>query len=262
MSIGISQRKLSNIVAKCLEKDPTNRYQSAEELDEGSSRVARQERGEIPISASSVRLRMNRIRELPWPRLAVAGLLIVAFAAGIAWYIIRRQQAANSVAHAPVTVLVGDFANHTGDPVLDDTLEPMLGVALEGASFINAYSRGDARKLAKKLPNPTDKLDEQSARLVAVNQGVSAVITGEINLRGDQYDISAIALDAVSGKELAKADITVANKQEILSDLPKLAAPIRKALGDSTPASVQFDEVSGGFAAASLEAVHQDALAS
>ena len=87
------------------------------------------------------------------------------------------------------------------------------------------------------------------------------MITGEINLRGDEYDISAIALDAVSGKVLAKADVTVANKQEILSSLPKLAAPIRKALGDTTPASVQFDEVSGGFKAASLEAVHQEALA-
>ena len=41
----------------------------------------------------------------------------------------------------------------------------------------SAYSRGDARKLAKKLPNPTDKLDVQSARLVAVDQGVNAVIT-------------------------------------------------------------------------------------
>src|SRR5581483_698808 len=36
--------------------------------------------------------------------------------------------------------------------------------------------------------------------------------------------------------------------------------PIRKALGDTTPASVQFQEVSGGFSADSLEAVHQDAL--
>jgi tetratricopeptide (TPR) repeat protein len=63
----------------------------------------------------------------------------------------------------------------------------------------------------------------------------------------------------VSGKVLAKAEVTVSNKQEILSSLPKLAAPIRKALGDSTPASVQFDEVSGGFTAASLEAVHEDA---
>ena len=155
---------------------------------------------------------------------------------------------------------MGDFANHTGDPVLDNTLEPMLGVAMEGASFINAYSRGDARKLAKKLPNPTDKLDEQSVRLVAMNQACNAVITGDISLRGDKYDISAIALDAVSGNVLAKAEVTVDNKQQILSELPKLAEPILKALGDTTPASLQFEKVSGGFTAASLEAVHQDAL--
>ncbi|HMG86784.1 MAG TPA: protein kinase [Terracidiphilus sp.] len=251
--------KLSNIVSKCLEKDPANRYQNAEALD--ADLRAWQGRGEgKKVSASSAQLRLNRIRELPWPRLAIAGGLIVAIAAGIAWYVIGRHQSATTVAHSPVSVLVGDFANHTGDPVLDNTLEQMLGVALEGASFINAYSRGDARKLASKLPNPSDKLDEQSARLVAVNQGVNTVITGDISLRGDQYDISAIALDAVSGKVLGKADVTVANKQEILSDLPKLAAPLRQALGDTTPASVQFGEVSGGFTAASLEAVHQDAL--
>ena len=64
----------------------------------------------------------------------------------------------------------------------------------------------------------------------------------------------------MSGKELAKSEITVANKQDILNSLPKLAAPIRKALGDATPASVQFNEVSGGFTAASLEAVHEAAI--
>jgi len=237
---------LSNIVAKCLEKEPAKRYQNAEELDadlcawQGKSVVGR-------VSASSGQLRLNRIREHKWLILAVAGVLIVAIGAGIAWYVNRRQQAAKSLAHAPVSVL-------------DNTLEPMLGVALEGASFINAYSRGDARKLAEKLPNPTDTLDPQSARLVAVNQGVNAVISGDINKQGDKYDISATAVDAVSGDVLAKADITVANKQDILSDLPKLAAPLRKALGDTTPASVQFNEVSGGFTAASLEAVHQDSL--
>jgi len=250
---------LSNIVAKCLEKDPGNRYQNADELD-ADLRAWQGRGGGKKVTASSARLRMIRLKELPWQRLAVMGVLIVAIAAAIAWYGIRRQQAAKSGSHGPVSVLVGDFANHTGDPVLDNTLEPMLGVALEGASFINSYSRGDARKQAMKLSNPTDKLDEQSARLVAVNQGVNAVVTGEINLRGDEYDISAIALDAVTGNVLAKSDVTVSNKQEILSSLPKLAAPIRKALGDTTPTSVQFDAVSGGFAAASLEAVHQDAL--
>jgi predicted Ser/Thr protein kinase len=250
---------LSNIVAKCLEKDPASRYQSAEELDADLRAWQGRSPGKT-VTAPAPRRVAKSARKLPWLPIGVGGVLILAIAGGSAWYFRGKPQAGTLVAHAPVSVLIGDFANHTGDSVLDNTLEPMLGVAMEGASFINVYSRGDARKLAKKLPNPTDTLDEQSSRLVAMNQGINAVITGDISLRGDQYDISAIALDAVSGSVLAKADVTVANKQEILSELPKLAVPIRKALGDTTPASVQFDEVSGGFTASSLEAVHQDAL--
>ena len=245
---------LSQIVAKCLERDPAKRYQNADELD---AALCAWQGKSGDKSASSGR---RRIAELTWPLLWVPLVLIVVIAAGFGWYLFRSRQAAKTLAHAPVSVLVGDFANHTGDSVLDNTLEPMLGVALEGASFINAYSRADAHVLAKKLPNPSDNLDEQSARLVAVNQGVNAVISGDINLHGDKYDISATARDAVSGDVLAKADITVDNKQEILSELPRLAAPLRKGLGDTTPASIQFNEVSGGFTAASLDAVHQDSL--
>lgn len=251
---------LSNIVAKCLEKDPANRYQSAAELD--ADLRAWQGRGNgQKVSATAARMRMNRIRELPWTRFAVTGALVLAVAAGFAWVLARRQQSAQSGPPAPVSVLVADFSNLTGDPLLDNTIEPMLGEALEGASFVNLFSRTDARRLAAKLPHPTGKLDEQSARLVAVNQDINAVVTGEISLRGDEYDISAITLDAVSGKVLVKSEISVANKQQILSRLPGLAVPIRKALGDSTPASRQFDEVAGGFKAASLEAVHQASIA-
>src|SRR4029079_4530265 len=142
---------LSNIIAKCLEKDPANRYQRTEELEAD----LRSWKATGKVSASSVRLKMNRLREVPWPRLAMAGILIVAIAAGISWFVISRQRAAAPVAHGPVSVLVGDFANHTGDPLLDNSLEQMLGVALEGASLINAYSRGAARKQAGTLSHPT-----------------------------------------------------------------------------------------------------------
>jgi eukaryotic-like serine/threonine-protein kinase len=250
---------LSNIVVKCLEKEPAHRYQSAEELD-ADLRAWQGKGGGKKVSASSMRRRMIRVRELPWKNLAIAGALILAIAAGVAWFMVKRQQTASSAPHGPVSVLVADFENHTGDPVLDNTLEPMLGLALEGASFVNVYGRGDARKLAGKLPHPTDKLDEQSARLVAVSQDVNAVVTGEINLRGDEYDISAMVLDSSSGKVLATSEVNVANKQDIIDSLPKLAVPLRKALGDSTSASAQFKEVSGGFKAASLEAVHEASI--
>src|SRR5581483_10487169 len=39
------------------------------------------------------------------------------------------------------------------------------------------------------------------------------------------------------------------------------AAPIRKALGDTTPESVQLAEAQGGFSAANLEAVHEYGIA-
>jgi len=253
---------LSGIVSKCLERDLNERYQTAAAiLADLNTWKDKRAAGTIRFDAAVKPLG----RTLPWPLITgVLTVIIMAIAGLIAVPSMRHRifggRAESTGPHQPVTVLVADFANHTGDPILDDTLEPMVNVALEGASFVNAYSRGDARKLARKLPNPTDKLDEQSARLVAVNQNVNAVITGEISLRGSQYDISAIALDAVSGNVLAKADVTVANKQEILRDLPRLVAPIRKALGDTTPSSVQFDAVSGGFNAGSLEAVHQDAL--
>ena len=64
-------------------------------------------------------------------------------------------------------------------------------------------------------------------------------------------------MDAVTGKNLAKADVTAANKDDVLLDVPKLAAPIRKALGDTTPESVQLAAAQGSFAASNLEAVHQ-----
>jgi len=244
-------RALSNIVARALEIEPENRWASAREM------ALQLEIWLGPSAESSTIFLAKRTPAYwKWASAALALLLIVAVVA------LRFKNPKPKAAHPPVSVLVADFTNHTGDPLFDDTLEPMFNVALEGASFVNAFSRGEARKLAQKLPHPTDKLDEQPARLVAVSQGIGAVVTGELSQRGDTYSLSATALDAVSGNLIAKAAVTAGNKDEVLLVIPKLAAPIRKALGDSTPQSVQLIAAGGAFQAASLEAVHQYAIGS
>ena len=246
---------LSEIVARCLEIDPNARFQSARELHDA---LESWQKG----SGATVRLRTVRwVRQgLRGWRWVAAGAALVAL--GAAAFVMRSRLTLKPVTgHAPVTVLVADFTNHTGDAVFDNTLEPMFNVALEGASFINAYNRGSARKLAEKLPNPTDKLDEQPARLVALSQGISTVIAGEISRRGDSYDVSAIALDAATGNVIAKADATAANKDQVLGTVPKLVAPIRKALGDATPEAAQLERAGGAFTAASLEVAHQYGVA-
>ena len=250
---------LSNIISKCLERDPALRYQSAQAvLDDlhawqGKSSKSR-------ISASAPRLLLNRARELPW-RWGTITVLAIVMVVGATWYLSRRGRVRVVTQHPPVSVLVADFQNNTSDSLFDGTLEPMFNVALEGASFINAYNRGNARNLAGKLPTPTSKLDDKTARLVAVGEGVNAVVTGSLSSRGNGYRLSVEAIDAVTGKTLANADINAANKDELLLAVPKLASPIRKALGDSTPESVQLAATQGSFAAGNLEAVHYYSIA-
>jgi tetratricopeptide (TPR) repeat protein len=192
---------------------------------------------------------------------ALVVLLVIAAAVGL-WLRSRigtGAAKAPSAGHAPVSVLVADFDNRTGEAVFDDTLEPMFNVALEGASFLNTFNRRQARALASKLPNPTDKLDEQAARLIAVSEGIDVVLTGSLSRGGDGYRVSVQALDGRTGRSVAAPEATVKTKDEVLRVIPKIVAPIRKALGDSTPEAAQLRAVSGAFTAASLEAVRLDA---
>jgi Flp pilus assembly protein TadD len=245
-------KEISDIVAKLLEIDPANRFSNAGELAWrleswlGISNPGLTATGPVALPAAKA--------IFSWKWIA-AGIVLLLASGGVAFWL--KGPAKPKAPHAPVSVLVGDFTNHTGDPIFDGTLEPMLNVALEGASFVNAFSRGDARKLAQKLPHPTDKLDEQPARLVAINQGIGAVVIGELSRRGEKYNLSATALDAATGNVIQKAETTAANKDEVLLAIPKLAAPIRRALGDTTPESDQLEAARGSFTAASLESVHQ-----
>jgi tetratricopeptide (TPR) repeat protein/predicted Ser/Thr protein kinase len=248
---------LSDIVAKCLERDVDQRYQNVQEILSDLDAF----QGSRPVMASIAGTMQAPVikKAVPWKWIG-AGALALVVAAG-AWTLRSKFGGSpvvpNNAARAPVSILVADFTNHTGDKIFDGTLEPMFNAALEGASFINAYNRGTARRMAQKLPNPTDKLDEQPARLVALSQGVNAVVTGEISRRGAKYNVSAMALDAASGNVIAKSEVTVANKEEVLPAIPKLAAPIRNAMGDTTTESAQLERTGGAFTASSLEVVHQ-----
>ncbi|HEV3481298.1 MAG TPA: serine/threonine-protein kinase [Candidatus Acidoferrales bacterium] len=250
---------LSDIVAKCLEIQPQDRFQTAREMYDALEAWKNGAAAPIWIRTLRSARRSLRRRDVKLSAAAVGAVVALLLVAVITYQLKKPSKPA--VAHAPLSVLVADFTNSTGDPIFDDTLEPMFNVALEGASFINAYNRGAARKLARQLPHPTDKLSEQPARLVAISQGVGAVVTGELSRRGGKYSLSATALDAVSGNVIARTEVTAANKDEVLLAIPKLAAPIRRALGDTTPESVQLAATLGTFSTTSLEAVHQYGLA-
>jgi eukaryotic-like serine/threonine-protein kinase len=246
---------LSNIVSKCLERDPGLRYRSADEL---LSDLWAWQGKSGRVSASSTQLRMNRLRELGWLRVAAVLVLAGALVGGAVWYLGKGNTAAQKV-HEPVSVLVADFQNNTSDSVFDGTLEPTFNLALEGASFISAYSRGDARKAAVLLKPGVAALDESLARLVAQREGVSAVVSGSISPERQGYKITARAVDSVTGNVISTQQISVQNKDDVLHSVGVLAAKLRQVLGDATPESAQLLQMAT-FSSSSLDASHEYAL--
>ena len=87
--------------------------------------------------------------------------------------------------------------------MFDGVLEQAFGLGLEGASFITAYPQRDALRSAAAI-KAGSRLDEQTARLVAVRDGVKLVLAGSRQSVGvvGLRDVGT-AIDAADGKDVA-----------------------------------------------------------
>ncbi len=245
-------QQLADIVAKCLELDPKERFQSAREINDA---LEAWKKG----TAESLSLRSHRwkrkLAAFPWK--PVAAILILAIVGAAAYVLKGRFTRVPATAHAPVTVMIADFTNHTGDAVFTGTLESTLKLALEGASFISAYDRTRLRDLG--VP-PAATLDESKAQEIAANQGLNVVISGSLDKQDNAYTLSLRAVQAITGKTLVTAEESASNKNQVLFAVTKLGTDVRQALGDATSASDQRFSMET-LTVASIEAVHEYSLA-
>ncbi len=239
---------LQRIIERCLTVDLKLRYQKVQEILDD-------------LNAESVKTTIRRrTMSNRWLRPAAAAVaLAVLLAAGGVW-MYRKGRSAEPTVQKTQSVLVADFANHTGDPVFDGTLEPAFTIALEGASFVSSYSRNAARKVAAQLSPGATGLDQTLARLVAVREGVNVVTSGSVDKRGDGYEVSVRAIEAATGKTIATDQEKASGKEGVLASVARLAAQVRGALGDATPQSTQL-AAAETYTAGSLEAAHEYALA-
>lgn len=153
----------------------------------------------------------------------------------------------------PISVLIADFDNQTGNPLFDGSLEQALSLGIEGASFITAFSRNDALERAKNL-ELGDVLNEETARLVSVREDVKMVLAGSIAADGGRFDLALRAVDPTSGEVIAEADARANDGAEVLFAMNSLAADLREELGDD---SLDLDRLrtEESVTAASLEAI-------
>jgi DNA-binding winged helix-turn-helix (wHTH) protein/tetratricopeptide (TPR) repeat protein len=199
----------------------------------------------------------NTPRVRPHPYLYLYLLLVAALILAVAAVAAFRHF------HRPVfaitprdTIVLADFANTTGDPVFDDTLQTALNVSLRQSPFLNLLSGSEVAKTLQQMTRPAStKLTPEVARELCQRAGSKAYLAGSIGSLGSEYVLGLKAANCQNGDMLAQELVTAASKEKVLDALGGAASKLRGELGESLATVQKFDVPLVQATTSSLEAL-------
>ncbi len=255
---------LESVILKTLEKEPSQRYQSAREL-----RVALEGVSFSSVASSPVIAQSNSAVAVPiaapaanprsrWLSIAgVAASAVALIAAGAYLYFHRAPKLSDKD-----TIVLADFNNATGDPVFDGSLRQGLSAELEQSPFLSIVSDQQILQALKLMgQKPDAKLAGQVARDLCQRTGSAAVLDGSIAQIGTQYLLTLKAINCASGQSLASAEARAGDKNHVLDALGTVATEMRAKLGESLSTVRKFDTPLAQATTPSLEALQAYSLA-
>jgi tetratricopeptide (TPR) repeat protein len=188
--------------------------------------------------------------------LAVSAIAIAFVAAGLIAGAVHVTHSHANMLKAEDKIVLGDFANSTGDPIFDDTLKQALTVSLRQSPFLNILSESKVNKTLKLMTRETNTaLTAGVADEVCQRSGSKAYVAGAIGSLGTEYVVGLKAVNCRSGDILAQEQVTAAAKEQVLTALGDAATKLRRELGESLTTVQKFDVPLTEATTSSLEAL-------
>src|ERR1700729_2874930 len=205
-----------------------------------------------PGPAALPRVAVARIAKF-W-KIALPLLFVSLVVAGGLYYRSRQRQRLTE----KDTIVLGDFANSTGDAIFDDTLKTALNISLRQSPFLNVLPDSEVAKNLKLMTRATDtKLIPELARELCQRAGSKAYIAGTIGSLGSEYVLGLKAVNYWSGDTLAEQQVTAASKEKGLDALGVAATKLRPELGESVATVQKLDVPLVQATTSSLEALQE-----
>src|SRR5467141_1605761 len=208
-------------------------------------------RGSASRVSAAVRTRSRKI---------VVTVAVVVLSAGIAGGLVWRARQARHLTEKD-TIVLGDFANSTGDAVFDGTLREGLSVQLQQSPFLSLVSGEGIQQTLQMMRQPANvRLTPQIAREVCQRTNSTAALDGSIALIGTRYDLIVKAVNCVNGDLLASTEAQANDKSHVLDALNTTAWEMRRKLGESLNTAQKYNTPLEQATTPSLEALQAFSL--
>ena len=235
---------LENVIAKALEKDPSQRYQSARELrvalegvSASSSPVPQQRQG-LPAKGRAVSVLGGAVLAI----ILLGGVLLGLNVGGVRGRISARRSfpvAGTSVPVSPVkarrSVAVVGFTNVSGradEAWVSTALSEMLATELAAGSQLRTIPGENVARMKMSLPlADADSYGQETLQKIRGNLNADAVVVGSyVALGNGQIRLDVRLQDAVNGETLTSLS-EKGSESEIDNLVSRAGAELRSKLG-------------------------------
>ena len=230
-------RGLDAVVEKMLCKDPSQRFQTADEVCDALEQVGR-------------RSRLETRRRLIWLAACIA-LTAIALGAWGTWY----WRASGPILTPDDTVVIAS-TNHTNDPVFNDALYTALGLDLEQSSYVHVFAENKVVAALLELhdSNLFDR-SRETARRVCLHTGGKLVVASSIEEQGNGFAIELDAIRCDSNKVVASTRSYALARSDVIHELGVTISRLRLKLGEPASALARFNVPAETAVSTSPEAI-------
>ena len=210
---------LAELVMKCLEKRPEDRWQQVDQL------LARLEALSVPGSPAVTATRR------PWILRAgaVTGVIGLALVGVWTWY---PGRGGPSGADRELFV-IADFANRTSDSTLGPMIAEFIRDELAASPRLASLSRERIAETRRRMRlAPEAPLTAEAARELATREEIKLVVDGAVSRAGQGFVLSARIVETASGDVVHAATAMARDSADLPAAIQRLSGGLQRGLGE------------------------------
>ena len=216
--------EMERIVNKCLQKDPSDRYQHADEFIIDLRQIKKDSETNKLLSKTGISKSLPQKQKRSF---LVPGIIAVVIALLIGGYFLFRGGTGSA---GRIPIAVADFVNQTNEPELNG-LSGMLITALEQSQRLAVVTRSRMFDVLKQLGDENvEFIDEKLGREICKHANIQALAIASIRKLGNRYAIDLKVLDPLKDEYLFTAKEEGEGQESVFSMIDKLAEKTRSGL--------------------------------